>query len=164
MKLLLVALLITLMPTKLQPTAPTIPAYAGKPAPILPKSWACPALTDAIAHIESSFGQRLSSPTGDYTGWHHMGRLAWKDVNDYRKQSGCCTYLYRDAMDYKISSYMCLNYLQLLERHFREVVHRDPSLEELLCCYNAGFHKFRLLKFNTKPFAGYVEGVKKYIK
>lgn len=149
---------------KLLPTAPVIPSYPNRPPPVLPKSFACPALTDAIAHVESSFGQRLSSPDGDYTGWHHMGRAAWKDVNEWRKQSGYNQFLYSDAMDYKISSFMCHNYLQYLERQFRELNQCDPTLEQLLACYNGGFHKCRLLKFDPKPFARYTGAVKKYIK
>lgn len=112
-------------------------------------------LTDAIAHVESSFGKRMRSADGTHNGWHMMGRAAWKDVDAQRKAKGLPVHKYSECTDYAVSSLYCYDYLEIL-RGFPHL-----SDDYVLARYRGGRNSKVLDPLKT--YAKYIKAVKSHI-
>lgn len=138
--------------------------YPDRPAPLLPKTLVTPQLLDAIALIESDFGKVMRSHDGKSNGWHQMTDGAWQEVSEWRKTRGYARMPYSSAYDYRASTLYCGQWLNLVEGRFRQFLHREPTLPELLAAYNGGFWKLKSLAYSTKPFKRYIDAVIKNTK
>lgn len=116
-------------------------------------------LTDAIAHVESSFGKHMRSADGSHNGWHMMGRAAWAEINSRREEVYLPTHKYSECVDYATSSLYCYEYLQLLADRLNAP--EDSPL--VIAAYRAGAAKVKSLKDPTKTYAKYIAAVKSHL-
>lgn len=117
-------------------------------------------LTDAIAHVESSFGKRMRSSDGNANGWHQMTKGAWMEVNYRRKKANLPTHQYSECTDYATSSMYCYDYLQILAHQLGAP---DGERELVLAAYRGGAGRVKTLKDPLKTYAKYIAAVKAHL-
>ena len=100
-------------------------------------------LLDAIRQVESSGGKFVYGDEGRSLGDFQMGRLAWIDVNRWRKARNLKQHNYRTAVfQSEIAREYAANYLTILRDNLLKKLKREPSASELYAAYNIGLYRF----------------------
>jgi hypothetical protein len=108
-------------------------------------------LLDRIAMIESSGGKFLVGDNGKSLGVYQMGRLAWKDATEYRKQNGLPVWAYQEGVmhpDRSRSYAKC--YLKVLEYRLHRLMGRQPTPAHIYSAYNWGLSNLRKVDFDLQ--------------
>jgi len=100
-------------------------------------------LLDAIRQVESSGGKFVYGDGGRSLGDFQMGRLAWTDVNRWRKARNLKQHNYiTDVFKPAIAREYASNYLTILRAGLLKKLNREPTASELYAAYNLGLARF----------------------
>tara|TARA_Y100000588_G_scaffold351237_1_gene402896 strand:- start:312 stop:770 length:459 start_codon:yes stop_codon:yes gene_type:complete len=102
---------------------------------------------DLVEQVESSGNSKAVGDSGRARGAFQFWKIAWDDVNNYRRDRGFKIFGYEYAWDPHVSRVYAENLADLQRIRMIRATGRDPDAGELYALYNLGFNGFKRRQF-----------------
>lgn len=107
-----------------------------------------PTWTKALALVESGDNCKAQGDGRTAIGPHQFHRSAWGDITNMRKAMGLRTWHYPKAKTREASYAYAETWLRYLRDQLRQMLKREPTLQQIFLAHNMGLTGFKDIGFD----------------